>query len=297
MKNNIFNFRRFGKYFVSDFKNCTASFGLSLATISLLMPAALYVVTVGMSLLFTQEWNGPDMGLRFFVFCIAMFCITVTMPVKCYGRITEKQYGSFWLTLPASKLEKFISMIVFTCVIVPVVGVVLFLGLDSIICAIDPTCGKSLALGGIELFTNLGELSGELEHVKINLGLVPSIEAGSSGVDLVKQVSSPWLYVDEIFGITLPFLLGAICFKSGKTVKTFLALTVVSIITSFIMTPFITGYVVDILNNASDEQAIVSEMLSSGIFKNLALIDTISDTVMNTALMVGIWFRIKTLKH
>ena len=34
-----------------------------------------------------------------------------------------------------------------------------------------------------------------------------------------------------------------------------------------------------------------------GFFRHFALIDTISDTLVNLTLMAGIWFRIKTLKH
>lgn len=297
MKNDIFNFRRFGKYFASDFRTCLANYGLSLITISILFQLALYAVSVGMNILLDHQWDGPDMGLRTFVCGIAMLCITVTMPVKCYGRLTEKQYGSFWLTLPASRLEKFISMILLTCIITPLAGGILFLGVDSIICALDPTCGKSLMAGFCELVRNMGELTGEIDQIRLNLGIGVHVEAGAEGPDIMKQLSSPWLYADEIFGITLPFLLGAIYFKSGKTVKTFLCIAAFSMLTSAIMGPFITKYSLELLNNAANEEAIISEMLNSGIFRHLAVIDTITDTVMNLALFIGIWFRIKNLKH
>ena len=297
MKNDIFNFRRFGKYFASDFRTCLANYGLSLITISILFQLALYAVSVGMNILLDHQWDGPDMGLRTFVCGIAMLCITVTMPVKCYGRLTEKQYGSFWLTLPASRLEKFISMILLTCIITPLAGGILFLGVDSIICALDPTCGKSLMAGFCELVRNMGELTGEIDQIRLNLGIGVHVEAGAEGPDIMKQLSSPWLYADEIFGITLPFLLGAIYFKSGKTVKTFLCIAAFSMLTSAIMGPFITKYSLELLNNAANEEAIISEMLNSGIFRHLAVIDTITDTVVNLALFIGIWFRIKNLKH
>ena len=297
MKNDIFNFRRFGKYFASDFRTCLANYSLSLITISILSQLALYAVSVGLNILLDHQWDGPDMGLRTFVCGIAMLCITVTMPVKCYGRLTEKQYGSFWLTLPASRLEKFISMILLTCIITPLAGGILFLGVDSIICALDPTCGNSLIAGFCELVRNMGELTGEIDQIRLNLGIGVHVEAGAEGSDIMKQMSSPWLYVDEIFGITLPFLLGAIYFKSGKTVKTFLCIAAFSMLTSAIMGPFITKYTLELLNNAANEEAIISEMLNSGIFRNLAVVDTITDTVVNLALFTGIWFRIKNLKH
>ena len=297
MKNDNFNFRRFGKYFSTDIRTCWSNYGLSLLTISILSPVFFYILITTFHLILNSSWDGPDMGLRFFVFCIALACLVITMPVKCYGKITEKQYGSFWLTLPASRLEKFISMIVLTCIITPLAGGILYIGVDSLICAIDPPCGNSLITGFIKLVRNMGEISGEFDQLRLNLGIGVHVEAGAEGSDIMKQLSSPWLYVDEIFCMTLPFLLGAIFFKSGKTVKTFIGIAAFSMMTSFIMAPFITNYTMELLNNAANEEAIINEMVNSGIFRNLAVIDTVSDTLLNAALLVGIWFRIKTLKH
>ena len=42
----IFNFERFGKYFVSDLKTCRANYGLSLLVISVLVPLATYIMTM-----------------------------------------------------------------------------------------------------------------------------------------------------------------------------------------------------------------------------------------------------------
>ena len=47
MKNNIFNFRRFGKYFTSDIRTCTANYGLSLLTMAVLTPIATYALISG----------------------------------------------------------------------------------------------------------------------------------------------------------------------------------------------------------------------------------------------------------
>ena len=216
MKTDIFNFRRFGKYFASDIKTCWANFGLSLLTISLIVPVILYVVLTAFNLILTSSWNGPDMGIRTFAFCLAMFCIVVTMPVKCYGRITEKQYGSFWLTLPASRLEKFISMFIMTCIIVPLAGIVIYLGMDAVICALDHTCGNNLFTGGVELIRKMHDA----QEITFNLmDEQMTVEDAAIAQQVVSQISTPWIYMDEIFGITLPFLLGAVFFKKGKTAK------------------------------------------------------------------------------
>ena len=294
MKNDIFDFHRFGKYFLSDIRTCRANYGLSLLTISILFPAAVYLLTTGLNLVTRSVWDGPDMGLRFFTFAAAMFCLIVTMPVKCYGRITEKQYGSFWLTLPASRFEKFISMFLLTCIIVPISGAALFLGTDALICAIDHTCGNNLIAGGMELIHKMGDLKSlTMNFVDENV----TIEDAAMVQDILKQVSSPWLYIDEIFAMTLPFLLGAVFFKTGKTVKTFIVLFAFSTFVSIIATPLMTDMIMGTANRANDDPMAVLQLAQNGFFKNLVLIDIISDTVTNLALMAGIWFRIKTLKH
>jgi len=293
MKTDIFNFRRFGKYFASDIKTCWANFGLSLLTISLIVPVILYVVLTAFNLILTSSWNGPDMGIRTFAFCLAMFCIVVTMPVKCYGRITEKQYGSFWLTLPASRLEKFISMFIMTCIIVPLAGIVIYLGMDAVICALDHTCGNNLFTGGVELIRKMHDA----QEITFNLmDEQMTVEDAAIAQQVVSQISTPWIYMDEIFGITLPFLLGAVFFKKGKTAKTILALFAISTATSIIMTPFLTDWVVEI-TNANNAGTLMDSFFNNGLFKNLVLLDTISDAAINIAMLTGIWFRIKTLKH
>jgi len=294
MKNDIFNFRRFGKYFTTDFKTCWANYGLSLLTISLLSPLVLYVIIVTINQIMHNAWDGPDLGLRVFAFAVAMICMVVTMPVKCYGKITEKQYGSFWLTLPASRLEKFISMILMTCIIVPVSGALLYLGLDALICAFDHTCGQNLFAGGTELLQRMGEAK------DVTLNLIDesiTIEDATLAQEIVRQMNNPWMYIDEIFCFTLPFLLGAVFFKNGKTVKTFIALFAISTVTGMICSPIMTNWVMEMFNNLNEDPDAILQMFNNKLFKNLVLIDTVTDTVTNLALMAGIWLRIKTLKH
>ena len=294
MKNDIFNFRRFGKYFASDIRTCAANYGLSLLTISLLSPLVLYVIVATINQIMHNTWDGPDIGLRVFAFAVAMICMVVTMPVKCYGKITEKQYGSFWLTLPASRLEKFISMILMTCIIVPVSGALLYLGLDALICAFDHTCGQNLFAGGTELLQRMGEAN------EVTLNLIDeniTIEDATLVQELVRQMNNPWMYIDEIFCFTLPFLLGAVFFRNGKTVKTFIALFAISTVTGMICSPIMTNWVMEMFNNLNEDPDAILQMFNNKLFKNLVLIDTVTDTVTNLALMAGIWFRIKTLKH
>lgn len=296
--NDIFNFRRFGKYFSSDVRTCAANYGLSLLTISILAPVATFAILSGITFLVTGDWSGPGQGTRAVIFGMMMVCMIITMPVKCYGRLTEKQYGSFWLTLPASRLEKFISMIVISCIIVPVAGLTLYLLTDSIICGIDATCGKGLFALVTDYFRHANEFVDDIGGMlTLNMGheSIP-VEDPALSVDILRQLNNPWLYIDDAFGITLPFILGAIFFKNGKTVKTLLVMAAIGTALSMMSIPLMKNYFVEIANSI-DADTLINNMLNNGFFKNLVLVDTLSDTIVNLAFMAGIWFRIKTLKH
>lgn len=298
MKNDIFNFRRFGKYFTSDLRTCSANYGLSLLTMAVLTPIATYALISGFAYLMGGSWEGPGVRTRAFIFFMMAVCLVVTMPVKCYGKLTEKQYGSFWLTLPASRLEKFISMLIITCVIAPIAGLGIYLGIDAIICAMDPTCGEGLMATGVNYFRNAGEFIDEIGGMMtLNFGneKIP-VEDRTLTLDILKQINNPWLYIDDFFGMSLPFLLGAIYFKKGKTVKTILMLAVIGTAASSIMAPAMKEWAMR-LAESNDAEMIVYNMFNSGLFRHFVLIDTISDTMVNLAILTGIWFRIKTLKH
>lgn len=293
--NDIFNFHRFGKYFASDLRTCAANYGLSLLVLAVLTPLATEFIAGGFNLLLGMSWQGASLGLRIGVFAIAMFCMVVTMPVKCYGKLTDKQYGSFWLMLPASKLEKVISMMLICCIIAPVLGLGMYLGIDVIICGIDQTCNQSMAAGAIGLLDELATWKMNMGGIELEVAKEDML-LWENGSRFIEQMSNPWLYVDDIICISLPFLLGAICFKNGKTVKTFLAMAAFSMIISMISYPLMMAFANDLFNAAGDEEA-MRMMFESGLFNNLIWIDIVSDTLLYGGLIAAIWFRIKTLKH
>ena len=287
--NDIFNIRRFGKYLASDAASCAANYGLSMLLISL-MGLIIYAGTVIMGLIFTGEWSGPELGFRFAAFAVSAFVLMMTMPVKCYGRITEKRFGSEWLMVPASSFEKFLSITVMTVVVMPLAVCGVYLCVDAILCALDPTCGNGLFSsfkGLIDGFVNLSIATNS------DMAQYPAL------AEFIKQVSCPWLYVDDVIGLFLTFAAGAVLFKKNKTVKTILAFIGVSAALGSIVAPF--------ANSAFQEFASQAFMLhtpegmnsffSHGIFQHAALIDTVNDTVANIALLAIIYFRIKTLKH
>lgn len=287
--NDIFDFRRFGKYLASDARSCVGNYGLSMMLISL-MGVIIYAGTVIMGLLFTGRWGGPELGFRVSAFAISVFVLMLTMPVKCYGRITEKRFGTQWLMIPASGLEKFLSMIIMTVFVVPLIACSIYLGLDALICALDKTCGTSLISSVRTLMDNF-----------INVSIASSSDLAQfpSLASFVKQVSTPWLYVDDIIGLVLIPLLGAIIFKSGKTAKTILAYIAVSSVLGMLFSPIAMNMFKEFsaMSFNADNVQELDRLFGSGLFRHAALFDTINDTIVNLVLMAAIYFRIKTLKH
>lgn len=297
MKNDIFNFRRFGKYFLTDIRGCWASYGLGIVTICILPLAIMYLLIGAGGVIFNLSWNGPTLGLRTMAAMISMISLVLTMPAKCYGKITEKRYGSFWLTLPASRVEKFLSMFLIACVIVPLAGGAITLGIDALVCALDQTCGINLIAGIKEAGISIMGLNNELEALATDAESQAAVNELILTIEgMEKDLTSPWTMISGFLSMTLPFLCGAVWFKSGKTVKTILAIMAFGAAFSIITTPFITGWVKEGMEITNDLEAI-KWITDKGLFSKVVLLNNITKSTTNIALILGIWFRIKTLKH
>lgn len=291
---DIFNFNRFGKYFVSDLRTCAANYGLSLLTLAVLTPLALECITGVFNMILGLTWEGAGIGMRAGIFGVAMFCMIVTMPSKCYGRLTDKQYGSFWLMLPASRLEKFISMMLICCIVAPFISICMYLGIDAVLCAIDHTCGENIIAGALNMMDEFTTFKMNLggTDIEISEEYIMMYENASKFID---HVTNPWLYVDELLCASLPFVLGAICFKKGKIVKTFLALAALSTAASMLATPIMMGYMGDLMTASEDE--VMKMMFESGFYNSLIWVDIVGDFILYGGMTVAVWFRLKTLKH
>ena len=288
MKNDIFNLRRFGKYFVADLRGCAANYGLTMVLISF-MGLFTYLLFGTFTLAMDGAWESADGSMRSFAFLLCTCILIVNMPVKCYGMITDRKDVSSWLMIPASTFEKFLSMVIMTALVVPSVTIGTYLLTDMIICKADPACGTTLVSMIRDLFDILGNLKISAE---MDMSGFPAIS------HFVDQMSSPWLYIDDLIQISLVFLLGAIFFKSGKTSKTILSVIVLAMVFSMAVTPVMShmfsSFTADLQMETPEN---LNNLFSTGLFRHAALIDTVNDTLVNLALLAGIFFRVKTLKH
>lgn len=273
---NTFKISRFGKYFVYDLKRQWKNIGMLMLIFSL-FPIIFYMIYMFFAAMFDGglmkifiglEIDGPAGGTRFGVFAVMSTIFVMLFPSRAYGEITNKEKGSEWLMLPASRLEKFTSMMLISLVVIPLVYVVVYFLSDAFVCLLDKSCGDSLM------------------SFRINK------EIGSS--DFAIPANGFWILASSIVENAIVFLLGGLIFKKWKVVGTVLVLFALQMVFSGLLSVFITNADLDWWGNWFADWTIrhadsIDIWLNAFINFWLLLILAICGTWS--------WFRIKRLQH
>lgn len=273
---NTFKISRFRKYFVYDLKRQWKNIGMLMLIFSL-FPIIFYMIYMFFAAMFDGglmkifiglEIDGPAGGTRFGVFAVMSTIFVMLFPSRAYGEITNKEKGSEWLMLPASRLEKFTSMMLISLVVIPLVYVVVYFLSDAFVCLLDKSCGDSLM------------------SFRINK------EIGSS--DFVIPANGFWILASSIVGNAIEFLLGGLIFKKWKVVGTVLVLFALQMVFSGLLSVFITNADLEWWGNWFADWTIrhadsIDIWLNAFINFWLLLILAICGTWS--------WFRIKRLQH
>lgn len=273
---NTFKISRFGKYFVYDLKRQWKNIGMLMLIFSL-FPIIFYMIYMFFAAMFDGglmkifiglEIDGPAGGTRFGVFAVMSTIFVMLFPSRAYGEITNKEKGSEWLMLPASRLEKFTSMMLISLIVIPLVYVVVYFLSDAFVCLLDKSCGDSLM------------------SFRINK------EIGSS--DFAIPANGFWILASSIVENAIVFLLGGLIFKKWKVVGTVLVLFALQIVFSGLLSVFITNADLDWWGNWFADWTIrhadcIDIWLNAFINFWLLLILAICGTWS--------WFRIKRLQH
>lgn len=298
MENEVFNWNRFWRYLKSDFNSFISRFG-----ISLLVMSTMAVTTDAFNGLFsffiTGNWIGMTAPLRFILFVVFGIIVMFTAPAKLYGYLTDRKEGSAFLMLPASRLEKFVSMVLITGVVVPFIFGVIYLGLDIMVCMVDPTCGKSIF--NLMFYTDINSIFGG-----IAAEMAAEMNEWNQYMTNMTSVFTPFLYLDDIFNTMMLFLLGALIFKTSKTGKTLGCLILLGLSLEMVLSPIVAFTFIDkykVFAESGMPDMMTVEMFNqtfpmiSWMGRHLALVDTISDTFMNCLVLFLIWLRFSRMKH
>ncbi|MBO6097791.1 MAG: hypothetical protein J6P56_10825 [Bacteroidales bacterium] len=272
MKNEVFNGQRFWSYFKYDFtqmwrNHVKASIGIGLSGL------IVYIIIVAFNLIFQGSWNGASLGVRFATFFIAGTALELYQ-TRTYGYLTDKRKGSAWLMNPASTFEKWLSMILMTVVVLPLLFLGVYLVTDLLIASFDPTVGHSILHS---MGTGFRDLTSQLSDVNVDYETTWSI--WTFAPTLICGLVSNFLF----------FLLCGLIFKKNKIlggfVIIFLASALFSVITSVLGLPNSVNVEVE---DFAQAEAYVRQVINT---------TTWISAIIGAGLAGGIYWRLKTLKH
>jgi len=274
-RNDIFDFGRFGKYLGFDLRNAWSNFGWGLIILAA-MPLILYLANILFHNLWESGWSSPGVLTRTSCYSLIAALMSIVIPSRLYGQLTSKKEGTDYLMIPSSTLEKFISMILISVVIIPVAFIAVYWCLDWVLSLCDPTYGQAIV--------NLKSSS--------LLDVIGGVDVDSDLVTIGSN--SPFSsYLRMALGIIV-FLLGALCFKKWKIVGTFGFMIAVGIVLSFVAYALVKAgafnFMEDFVRNIEN---VDTEKLTS-IVKTIS---TIINLVLYLGLMACVYFRLKTIKH
>lgn len=273
--NNFFDIKRFGSYLRYELGVARNNYLWS-GIICGLSPLILFMVMQMVAFMFSGDHSAfMANGYAIVAAMITIPVVIITFPMKMYGQITEKRYGSSWLLRPASSFEKWLSIILMTCVIVPLTITAIFLASDSLLSLVFHKAYGNYLLGNIYAISN--------EFVKEPNGLIT--------LNLIGLGFTKWCqYI-------LIFTLGALIFKTSKVGKTIIALIVLWMITSTFSSIFLLGHL-------STLKAFAVHAMNNDFVQGMASLFSWTNIAMNLYILTGLtitggalYYRIRTLKH
>ncbi len=260
MRNETFLPGRFARYFACELgafrKNC----GLTL-----LLTCSIPFIYLLLHILFTADIYVDDdsSGMRWLLAIVAICISVISLPIKLYGNITDRRSGPWWTLTPVSVFEKYLSMVLMTCVVLPVCFFGLYAAADALVCLIpgdsEPLVSQFLSLGDqtTGFFASFGRMSLCLE-----------------------------LWLNWCAAI-LTFTLGAIFFHKGKASKTILVIIVFSMLLSTLSVWTLNGI------DSTGWDDLDRDAFLAGMHTVQLLLYFAADVI----LLAGLYFRLKTIKY
>ena len=271
MKSEVFNGQRFWSYFKYDATQMWRNHAKAAVIIGL-SGLFFYFTAITFGLLLGDGWDGPNIATRFLIFIIA-FTVLELYQTRTYGYLTDRKRGSAWLMVPASAFEKWLSMLLMTLIVIPVLFLVVFFSADFLTAVLDPTVGKSM----------ISTLTGKASDINSELVILNETYSTSWGIG-----SIAWPVAMSFLSNLLYFLLCGLCFKRNKI----LGAIAVSIGISMVLSLIFSG-----LGSFGPEEleTMVDETPAS--VQTILRWCTAITSLVAAGLSAGIYYRLKTLKH
>ena len=227
--NNVFEIKRFGKILTKDLKESLPKLGIiALSVCGFILVYWLYTLVLG-----GTSTDALKDSVRRIIISVIGCVLCVIIPFIIYKRSNHKKHGIYFAMLPASALEKFLSMTLMCLIVCPVIifgGMILT---DTLMAALTPNI-DSLSMFGSNKFV-AQDLS---EGVNYNYSYTIS---GNSFISTYF----------EMIQVVIIFMFGNMFFQKSKFSKTILSILACSFMIFAIMAlamKYATHHVIDMLD-------------------------------------------------
>ena len=269
--NKTFDIKRFGNMLRYDGMSYFQKFGLTLG-IFLGTPVGIWFLAyTNMSV---SDLTMGDNRYAFLKFL--MIIVMILAPSRLYKTCNDSRRGIQFAMLPASSLEKFLSMMIFCCVVTPILYMTGAVAIDSILTLIP---GNNPYDGFV--FKHI------FNHDLVNINL------GSEMAEYSKTIKLPLAKVFSLLAYVSIFMFTNMLFKKRKVSKTIGTLAILGIILMVIIIRFTINY--EELNGSFTEE----EFLES----NKALIRWVYygsyalNVIMSSVMLYFTYYKIRKQKY
>ena len=203
--NNTFTFNRFKNLLLKDGKMYFRKYG-----VSLIVWCSLNAIFWVFNLLFDSS---SESAFRFAMLCVWTALAMMMVPEKVYGNANLSREGVGFAMLPASSLEKFVSMFIYCAIVTPII--VFFGGylVDTLL--------SLFPFGGFEKPIHLYTINDILRTANDTKGTVQIGNAETSFTEVFPIGVMRTSFYMSIIQWAAIFMLGNMLFKKRKTGKTF----------------------------------------------------------------------------
>ena len=222
--NNKFNWNRFCKVVNKDFRNIWHTFGPTMLILAVL-PFALWLFIL---VLKQGDHISMPSDIRLIMIEGLAYLAALMAPSRMYRTWNLTNEGIYYAMLPASKLEKFCSALLYSIVICPLAVYLGGMALDVFLTA--------LPFGPWQSWLWEGKMGFPFT---VDLSALSGLSAGEPGSNMFMHFGSLWVigcWVGYI-GTVLMFVFTSTIFKRHKVLQTILWLYVIEFVISIILIP------------------------------------------------------------
>ena len=284
---NTFNINRFGKILKHDGLNFFPNFILALA-ILWAIPVVIYLFTALMPTDGTVHLYDTMARINIIDFLLKIAIIIA--PAILYKTCNDSRKGIGYAMLPASTLEKFLSMVIFCVIVTPIIYIAGALAIDSILALFN---GPYEGFAASMYFNKFAQIEHSITQHQMNEVLDDTWPL------FINSLSPTFMTIISLLGtLTLSsiFMFGNMIFKKRKTGKMIGILILLSIIFMIIFINYVAHNetLFDKLHHINEDN--VTEFLTHfiNVMMNVSLYVNI---IVSALLLWGVYRKIKTQKY